>query len=136
MSQVTSLFFQVSVSSHQIFSNSPLIMCVCVCVCETTRAHVLSHVQVFATPWTGARQAPLSMGFSRQESQSGLPSPSPRDLPNPGTEPMSPMSPALVGRFFTTREAFSSFYLVLIYYLNSYTQQSFLTLVDVLLLND
>ena len=43
-----------------------------------------------ATPWTVARQAPLSMGFSRQEYWSGLPFPSPRDLPNPGIEPRSP----------------------------------------------
>ena len=42
------------------------------------------------TPQTAARQAPLSMGFSRQEYWSGLPFPSPRDLPNPGIEPGSP----------------------------------------------
>ena len=42
------------------------------------------------TPWTVARQAPLSMGFSRQEYWSGLPFPSPGDLPNPGIESMSP----------------------------------------------
>ena len=53
------------------------------------------HVRFFATPWTVARQAPLSMGFSRQESWSGLPRPPPGDLPNPGIEPTSPMSPAL-----------------------------------------
>ena len=50
----------------------------------------LSHVRLFATPWTVARQAPLSMGFSRQEYWSGLPFPSPGDLPNPGIEPRSP----------------------------------------------
>ena len=50
----------------------------------------LSHVRLFATLWTGARQAPLSMGFSRQEYWSGLPFPSPGDLPNPGIEPGSP----------------------------------------------
>ena len=50
----------------------------------------LSHVQLFATPWTVAYQAPLSMGFSRQEYWSGLPFPSPGDLPNPGIEPGSP----------------------------------------------
>jgi len=50
----------------------------------------LSHVQLFATPWTVIYQAPLSMGFSRQECWSGLPFPSPRDLPDPGTEPGSP----------------------------------------------
>ena len=49
-----------------------------------------SHVQFFATPWTVAHQAPLSMGFPRQEYWSGLSFPSPRDPPNPGIEPMSP----------------------------------------------
>ena len=50
----------------------------------------LSHVQLFAAPWTVAYQAPPSMGFSRQEYWSGLPFPSPGDLPNPGIEPRSP----------------------------------------------
>ena len=50
----------------------------------------LSRVQLFATPWTVAYEAPLSMGFSRQEYCSGLPFPSPGDLPDPGIEPMSP----------------------------------------------
>ncbi|CAI9160192.1 unnamed protein product [Rangifer tarandus platyrhynchus] len=50
----------------------------------------LGHVQLFATPWTAAHQAPPSMGFSRQEYWSGLPFPSPRDFPNPGIEPGSP----------------------------------------------
>ena len=54
------------------------------------------------TPRTVALQAPLSMGFSRQESWSGLPCPSPGDLPNPETEHLSLMSPALEGGFFTT----------------------------------
>ena len=49
-----------------------------------------SGVQLFATPWTVAYQAPLSMGFSRQEYWSGLPFPSPGDLPDPGIEPRSP----------------------------------------------
>ena len=49
----------------------------------------LSHVRLFATPWTVAYQAPLSMGFSRQEYWSGVPLTSPGDLPNPGTEPGS-----------------------------------------------
>ena len=53
---------------------------------------------LFVTPGTVARQAPLSMGFSRQEYWSGLPFLSPGNLPNPGTEPKSP---ALAGRFFT-----------------------------------
>ena len=50
----------------------------------------LSHVRLFATPWTVAYQAPPSMGFSRQEYWSGSPVPSPGDLPSPGTEPQSP----------------------------------------------
>ena len=50
----------------------------------------LSHVQLFATLWTVAYQASLSMGFSRQEYWSGLPLPSPEDLPDPRIEPRSP----------------------------------------------
>ena len=62
-----------------------------------------SRVRLLATLWTGAHQAPLSMGFSRQEYWSGLLCPPPGDLPNPGTEPASLMSLALAGRFFTTK---------------------------------
>ena len=50
----------------------------------------LSHVRLFVTPWTVAYRAPRSMGFSRREYWSGLPFPSPGDLPNPGIEPGSP----------------------------------------------
>ena len=53
-------------------------------------ACMASHVGLFATPWTVAGQAPLSMGFSRQEHQSELPFPSPGDLSDPGIEPRSP----------------------------------------------
>ena len=53
----------------------------------------------FVTPWTIARQVPLSIGFLRQEYLSGLQLPCPGDLPEPG---IKPMSPALAGRFFTT----------------------------------
>ena len=71
------------------------------CVCATD-----SGVSDSVTQRTVACQAPLSMGFSRQEYWSGLPFPSPGDLPNPGIEPASeyssPVSPALAGRFFTT----------------------------------
>ena len=49
----------------------------------------LSRVRLCMTPWTVARQAPLSMGFSKQEYQSGLPFPSPGYLPDPGIEPKS-----------------------------------------------
>ena len=57
----------------------------------------LGRVRLFATPWTAAHQAPLSMGFSRKEHWSGLPCPPPGDLPSPGTEPVSLASLALVG---------------------------------------
>ena len=50
----------------------------------------VASVRLFGTPWTVAHQAPLSMGFPRQEYWSGLPFPSPRDLPDPGIEPGSP----------------------------------------------
>ena len=60
---------------------------------------LLSRVQLFATAGTTACQAPLSIGFPRQEYWSRLPFPSPEDLPDPGTEPTSL---ALAGRFFTT----------------------------------
>ena len=63
---------------------------------------VLSHVQLFLTPWTIACQTLLSVEFSKQEYGSGLPFPSPEDLPSPGIEPTYPVSPAFAGRFFTT----------------------------------
>ena len=65
----------------------------CTCVC------VLSRVRFFATLWTTALPASLSVEFSRQEYWSGLPFPTPRDLPDPGIEPASLESPALVGGF-------------------------------------
>ena len=68
---------------------------VCVCV-------LAQSVQLFATPWTVAHQAPLSMEYSRQECWSGLPFPPPGDLRHRGIKPESPVSPALAGRFFTT----------------------------------
>ena len=61
---------------------------------------LLNHVS-FAAPWTIACQAPLSMGFPRQEYSSGLPFPSPGDIPNPGIEPTSP---TLTGGFFTANQ--------------------------------
>ena len=61
----------------------------------------LIHVWFFATLWTAASQAPLSMGFSMQEYWSGLSCPPPGDL-NPGIKPASLMSPALADGFFTT----------------------------------
>ena len=62
----------------------------------------IGHVQLSATLWTVARQAPLAMGFSRQEYWSGLPCPPPGDFPHPGTETALLMSPALAGVFFAT----------------------------------
>ena len=62
---------------------------ICGCVC------VLSHVQLFVTPWTVAHQAPLSLGFPRKEYRSGLPFPPPEHLPNPGIKPTSPETSAM-----------------------------------------
>ena len=69
-----------------------------VCVC----AQSLSCVRLFATPWAVVRQTPLSVGFPRQEYQSGLSCPPPGDLPDPGSKPMSLMSSVLIGGFFIT----------------------------------
>ena len=60
----------------------------------------------FATPWAVACQASLSTEFSREEYWSGLPFPSPGDLPDLGIEPVSLMSPVLAGRLFTTSDIF------------------------------
>ena len=73
------------------------------------KVKLLGHVWLFVTPWTVIDQPPLSMGFSRQEYWSGLPFPSPGDLPNPGIEPESN---CIAGRRFTiwaTREALSAY---------------------------
>ena len=74
---------------------------------QRTHAWVLSHFSrawLFATPWTAAGQAPLSLGFSRQEHWSGFSCSPPADLPDPGIEPTLPSltSPALAVGFFTT----------------------------------
>ena len=70
-----------------IFGNGTLSAEFC---CEPRVCYSFSHVQLFATPWTVAHQATVSMGFSREEYWSGLPSPPPGDLPNPGIEAGSP----------------------------------------------
>ena len=70
------------------------ILCICVCVCVCS---VVSN-----TPWTVALQALLFMEFSRQDYWSGLPFPLAGLLPDTGIKPTSPVSPALVGRYFTT----------------------------------
>ena len=68
-------------------------------------AQLLSHVQLFVTPWTVAHQAPLSMEISRQEYWIGLPFPSPGDLPDPG---IKPKLPALPPRFQSSVRLFLS----------------------------
>ena len=75
--------------------NFPIKVCTCV-------LSLVSHVQIFMSLRTKVHQAPLSMGFSKQEYWSGLPCPPPGDLPNPGIEPESLASPALADGFFTT----------------------------------
>ena len=74
-------------------------MCVCVCVCVCMCAQSLS-LPALCNPWTVAHQAPLFMEFSRQEYWSGLPFPTPGDLPNLWLTPMSFGSPLLAGGFF------------------------------------
>ena len=74
-----------------------------ICACQVVS--VLSDSLIL---WTVAHQAPLSMGFCRQEYWSELPFPPPGDLPNPGIEPTSLMSPAFSGRFFTTSTAWEA----------------------------
>ena len=72
---------------------------------KNIHTHMQTHTHIymlFATLWTVALQAPLSMGLSRQEYWSGLPCPLLGDLPDPGIKPRSLMSPALAGGFFTT----------------------------------
>ena len=74
----------------------------CACLQAVTGgggALVTKSYLTFVTPWTVAHQASLSVGFSRQEYWSGLPFPSPGNLPDPGIQPMSP---ALAGEFLTT----------------------------------
>ena len=78
------------------------------CVCLPSH---LSCVRLFATPWTIARQAPLSTGFSRQEYWSGLPCPPSGDIPDPGIKPTSLKSPALVVMFFTTSTTWEAIYI-------------------------
>ena len=73
-----------------------------VCVRGVCVLSCFSRIWLFATPWTVAHQAALSMGFSRQEYWSGSSFPSPGYPPDPGIEPRSLMSPALAGRLFTT----------------------------------
>ena len=93
MSPVSLEFTALAIESHTVDSE----VCVHVCVLSC-----FSSVQLFATPWAVAHQAPLCMGISRQEYWSGLPCPPPGNLNDPGLQPKSLMSPALAGGFFTT----------------------------------
>ena len=70
-----------------------------------SQSEVAQLCQLFETPWTGVCQAPLSMGFSRQEYWSELPFPSPGDLPDPGIEPRSPTLEEEDFNLLATREA-------------------------------
>ena len=81
---------------------------------SSSPACMQSHSVMFNSPtlWTVARQALLSMGFSRQGYWSGLPFPSPGDLSDPGIEPNSLMSPALAGEFFTISATWQPYYRV------------------------
>ena len=107
------LILQMFVKSQRLYFN--IFLCIkslgnamlLLCFWNHLCAHnpVLSHfsrVQLFATLWTVAHQAPLSTGFSRQECYSGLSCSPPGDLPDPGIKPTSLISPALAGGFFTT----------------------------------
>ena len=69
---------------------NPGVGCHILLQCMKVKVKSLSPVQLLATSWTEAHQAPPSMGFSRQEYWSGVPFPSPGDLPDPGIEPRSP----------------------------------------------
>ena len=84
-------------------------MCACMLNC-------FSCDQLFVTLWSTAHQDPLSVGFSRQEHWSGLPCSPPGDLPDPGIEPESLMSPALGGRFFTNNATWETTHICIYLY--------------------
>ena len=92
-SLLTSLFGELSSTYFLLPSPKKAIACM---------LSQFSFIRLFATPWTVARQAPLSVGFSQQEYWRGLPRPLPGDLPQRGMEYASLMSPALAGVFFTS----------------------------------
>ena len=91
--------------------------------CTYGHAQSICQVRLFATPWTIAYQAPLSIDFSKQEYWSGQPFPTPGNLPDPdpGIEPASPVSLALAGIFFTTEPPGKPYMYVCIYvYIHTY----------------
>ena len=75
------------ISYLSLYLHTRHLLCSCVCVCARVRVCSLSRVQLFATPWTVSRQAPLSVGFLRQEYWSGLPFPPPGIFPAQGSNP-------------------------------------------------
>ena len=88
----------------------------------------VSHVRPFATLWTAACQAPLSLGFFRQEYWSGLPCPPPGNLPNPGIKPASLTSPVLAGIFFNTSATWEALFFFFFIYIDGY--KCFLSIID------
>ena len=85
-------------------------------------AKSLQSCPTLATLWTVAHQAPLSMEFSRQGYWSGLPLPPPGDLPDPGIQPESLLSPALAGRFFNTSATWETTIPLLLLLLNPFSR--------------
>ena len=81
-------------------------------VYRCVHTQLLSRVLLFVTPWAIAHRAPLPLEFPRQEYWSGLPFSSPGDFPDPGIKPMSPASPTLADRFFTTEPLWMSLWYI------------------------
>ena len=92
--QVKSILMEINPEYSYVYVYISVSISVCVCVC------VRSHVPLFATPWTVACQAPLSMGFSRQEYRNGLLYPSSGYLSDPEIEPTSWTAPLIAPRIF------------------------------------
>ena len=100
---ISNFLDEISSLSHSVFfyffaliAEEAFLICpcysleLCIQMLQFSSVQLLSRVRLFVTPWTGACQAPPSMGFSRQEYWSELPLPSPGELPDPGMEPRSP----------------------------------------------
>ena len=102
-------FWGVSLKGHTSFRvpcRASWAPCQC-CACLLSRFH---PIRLFATPWTIVHQAPLSMGFSRQEYWCGLPCLLPGDLPDPGIKPACLLPPEFAGGFFTTSVTWEAHY--------------------------
>ena len=98
---LTRLYYMIPIEALTIEEMGSWTQHRCVCVCVSVHAKLLQLCLTLCSIMEWACQAPLSMGFSRQEYWSGLPCPPARDLPDPGIEPTSLIFPALTGRFFT-----------------------------------